>query len=118
MPQELHQAIMSYINDSGKMELGNDDSWKLVVDWQLCASQAKGDGVSILALMVELVCIADDDDFYGWVVQRLETTLRPSSANVAIAGEPPGLAHCPAQVQHPTAEDMGAIISRSIIAAV
>jgi hypothetical protein len=79
---------------------------------------SKGDGASILTLMVEPVCIADDDDFYGWMVQLLETTLGPSSANMAIEGELPGLAHCPAQVQHPTAEDMGTIISRSIVAAV
>ena len=42
MPHELHEVITSYINYSGKTELGNDDSWQLVLDWLLCASQAKG----------------------------------------------------------------------------
>jgi hypothetical protein len=32
MPHELHKAITSYINDSGKTELGNNDSWRLVLD--------------------------------------------------------------------------------------
>jgi hypothetical protein len=118
MPHELYKAITSYIKDSGKMGLGNNDSWQLVQDWLLCASQAKGDGASILALMVELVCIADDDDFYGWMVQHLDTTMGPSSVNVVIAGDLPGLAYCPAQVQHLTAEDIGAIISCSVMAAV
>jgi hypothetical protein len=68
--------------------------------------------------MVEPVCIADDDDFYGWMVQRLDTTMGPSSANVAIAGELSGPAYHPAQVRHLTAEDIGAIISRSIVTAV
>ncbi len=44
--------------------------------------------------------------------------MRPSYANVAIAGALLGPAYCQAQVKHPTAEDMGAIISRSIVAAV
>jgi hypothetical protein len=105
-------------NDSGKTELGNDDSWPLVLDWLLCASQAKGDRASILALTVELVYIADDDDFYGWMVQRLDTTMGLSSANVASARELPGPAYCLAHVQHLTAEDMGTIISRSFVAAV
>ncbi len=52
------------------------------------------------------------------MVQRLDTTMGPSSTNVAIAGELPDPAYPLAQVQHPTAEDMGAIISRSILAAV
>jgi hypothetical protein len=117
MPHDLHEAITSYIDDSGKIELGNDDSWRLVLDWLLCTSQAKVDGASILALIVEPVCIADDDDFYSWMVQRLNLALGPSSANVVTAGEHIGPAHHPAQVQHPTAEDMGAIISRSIVAA-
>jgi hypothetical protein len=118
MPHELHKAITSYINHSGKMELGNNNSWRLVLDWLLCTSQAKRDRASILALPVEPVCIADDDEFYGWMVQRLDTTMGSSSANVASAGELPGLAYPPAHMQHPTAEDMGVIISRSIVAAV
>jgi hypothetical protein len=64
MPHELHGVITSYINDSGEAELDNDDSWRLVLYWLLCASQAKGAGASILALMVEPVCIADNDDFF------------------------------------------------------
>jgi hypothetical protein len=52
------------------------------------------------------------------MVQCLDTTLGPSSANVSMAGEVPALIHYPAQVQHPTDEDMGTLISHSIVAAV
>ncbi len=48
MPHGLHNVITSYINDSGKLELGKNDSWCLVLDWLLCAPQAKGDRASIL----------------------------------------------------------------------
>jgi hypothetical protein len=56
----------------------------------------KWDRASILVLTVEPVCIADNDDFYSWMVQHLNTTPGPSSANVSTAGGLPGPTHRPA----------------------
>jgi hypothetical protein len=62
MPNELRAAITDYINFD-TAELGNDNSWVLVLDWLLCMAQAKANRASILALSVDAVCTADNDKF-------------------------------------------------------
>ncbi len=48
MPHELRAAIEQYLA-SDEMELANDNSWGLVLDWLLCAAQAEN-GKSLIAL--------------------------------------------------------------------
>ena len=62
IPNKLHAAITDYINFD-TAELGNDNSWVLVLDWLLCMAQAKANRASILALSVDAVCTADNDKF-------------------------------------------------------
>jgi hypothetical protein len=61
MPHELHTAIECHITlDSTK--LTNNDSWRQVVDWLLCAGQP-ANRASLVALLIEAVVSADHQDF-------------------------------------------------------
>jgi hypothetical protein len=87
MPHELHEAITSYINDSGKTKLGNDDSLQLVLIGYYVPPKQKGTEPASLPLWwnrcaLRMMKISTA----GW----LDTTLEPSSAKVVAAWELPG----------------------------
>ncbi len=48
------------------MELANDNSWGLVLDWLLCEKQAEN-GKSLITLLLEPVVTAEEEVFHEWM---------------------------------------------------
>jgi hypothetical protein len=95
------------------MELANDDSWGLVLEWLLCAAQAEN-RKSLVALSLEPVVIAEEEDFHDWMVMRLNTTMGHMGSEILVQTQ-----GSPGHGQgHTSAMDMGAVIGCSIVAAV
>ena len=70
-----------------------------------------------MALLVNAVVTADDEELQDWITARLNTTLGP----MVHAAQPSVATIGTSQVHgqmHPSAADMGAVIGRSVVVAV
>jgi hypothetical protein len=113
MPHELQAAIKQYLV-SDKTELANDNSWGLVLDWLLCAAQAKN-GNSLVALSLEPVVTAEEEEFHEWMTMRLNTTMGTLESDMTAHPSQMGLG---GGQGHTSMVDMGAVIGCSIVAVV
>ncbi len=114
MPHELRAAIKQYLA-SNEMELANDNSWGLVLDWLLCTAQAEN-GKSLIALLLELVVTAEEEEFHDWMTMRLNTMMGTLESDMT--AHPQGQTGLGGGQGHTSAGDMGAIIGCSIVAVV
>ncbi len=114
MPCELRAAIKQYLA-SDETELENDNSWGFVLNWLLCAAQAEN-RKSLIALLLELVVTAEEEEFHDWMTMRLNTTMGTLDSDMT--AHPQGQTGLGGGQGHMSAVDMGAIIGCSIVAAV
>ncbi len=113
MPHEFRMAIKQYLV-SGEMELANDDSWGLVIEWLLYAAQAEN-GKSLVALSLEPVVTADEEEFQDWMTTKLNTNMgrMGSQMTAQTLGQGQGEGQGTMSVV-----DMGEMIGQSIVATV
>jgi hypothetical protein len=111
-----HRAMAYDIDQnlaSDAMELANDNSWGLVLDWLLCAAQAEN-RKSLNALSLKPVVTLEEEEFHDWMTMRLNTTMGHMGSDMSAQTQGP-----PGQSQgHTFAVGMGAVIGCSIVAAV
>jgi hypothetical protein len=95
------------------MELANNDSWGLVLEWLLCTAQAEN-GKSLIALLLKLVVTAEEEEFHDWMTMRLNTTMGHVESKISAQTQ-----GSPGHGQgHMSAMDMGTVIGHSIVAVV
>jgi hypothetical protein len=113
MQPEFRTAIEQYLM-SDATKLAHDNSWGLVLEWLLCAAQAEN-GKSLVALSLDPVVTADEEEFQNWMRMRLNTTMGHVGSQMTAQTPSPGQGVGQGMT---SAVDMGAMIEQSIVAAV
>ncbi len=86
-----------------------------MLDWLLCAVQDEN-GKSLVALLLEPVVTAEEEEFHDWMTMRLNTMMGTLESDMTV--HPQGQTGLGGGQGHMSAVDMGAIIGCSIISAV
>ncbi len=86
-----------------------------MLDWLLCAAQAEN-GKSLVALLLEPVVTAEEEEFHEWMTMRLNTTMGTLESDMTV--HPQGQTGLGGGQGHTSTVDMGAIIGCNVVAAV
>jgi hypothetical protein len=110
MPHNIHALTVDIVNTAPNSDKARTE-WELMLSWCLMASQMNTSGNSYLSLAVEAVTEGDDDYFFRWIDQQLDSTFGPRPSKGPTGHNNRGgmalVTHDPAQVSAIMASEVG-----------